>query len=232
MTRAYTATAAPQEAPAPYPGDGEVSGPEVLFVCARGAGRSPMGAALLEQHSHGRIQARSAGTSPAPAVAPTVVAAMAELGVDLSGHRPTQLTDGAVRAASVVITMGCGDIVPVYPHTRYLAWEVDDPAGRSLEDVRAIRDEIDTRVRVLLYSLGVAARVGLLRGGSAAAHPGGDHRNGPETISAPVISTPAAAGQTPPGQVAGGPPRLPVPPPRTRAYLTRGGPRFGPALRG
>nr|WP_308204968.1 arsenate reductase ArsC [Frankia tisae] len=137
--------------------------PEVLFVCVHNAGRSQMGAALLDQHGGGRVQARSAGTAPAATLHLPVVAAMAEVGIDLSGACPTRLTDDAVRTASVVISMGCAGTVPIYPHTRYLTWELDDPAEKPLEDVRPIRDEIDSRVRSLLYSLGVAARVGLLR---------------------------------------------------------------------
>ncbi|WP_368861195.1 hypothetical protein [Frankia sp. AgB32] len=134
----------------------------MLFVCVHDAGRSQMGAALLGHHSRGRIQARSAGTAPAPAVASPVVAAMAEIGIDLSDACPTRLTDDAVRAASVVISMDGGDAVPFYPHTRYLSWELADPAEQPLEVVRPIRDEIDARVRALVYRLGVAARVGLL----------------------------------------------------------------------
>ncbi len=144
--------------------------PEVLFVCVHNAGRSQMGAALLDQHGGGRVQARSAGTAPAATLHLPVVAAMAEVGIDLSGTCPTRLTDDAVRTASVVISMGCTGTVPIYPHTRYLTWELDDPAEKPLEDVRPIRDEIDSRVRFLLYSLGVAARVGLLRD-----HPDPDH---------------------------------------------------------
>ncbi|CAO5236602.1 hypothetical protein [Frankia sp. AgKG'84/4] len=144
------------------PGPDAIRPPEVLFVCAHDAGRSQMGAALLDHHSRGRIQARSAGTAPAPAVASPIVAAMAEIGIDLSEASPTRLTDDAVRAASVVICMDGGDTVPFYPHTRYLSWELADPAEQPLEVVRPIRDEIDARVRALVYRLGVAARVGLL----------------------------------------------------------------------
>ncbi|WP_308204546.1 hypothetical protein [Frankia sp. R82] len=201
MTHTCPTVATPQAAHAPYPGAVAADGPEVLFVCTRGAGRSPMGAALLSQHSHGRIQAHSAGTSPAPWTAPAVVTAMAELGIDLSAHRPIRLTDDAVRSASVVITMGCGDAVPQYPHARYLTWEVDDPAERPLEEVRSIRDEIDTRVRALLYSLGVAARVGLLRGGTP--DPG---LTDPDRSAAgpPAGGCPATDGSGGTGLVAGG----------------------------
>jgi protein-tyrosine-phosphatase len=169
------------------PEPGVTRPPEVLFVCVHNAGRSQMGAALLDQYGHGRVQARSAGTAPAAAVAPPVVAAMAEIGIDLSDAHPTRLTDDAVRAASVVISMGCGDAVPFYPHTRYLSWELDDPAEKPLEDVRPIRDEIDARVRALVYRLGVAARVGLL--GRQALR--GEHE--PAGRPAPTVPRPAPA---------------------------------------
>ncbi len=127
--------------------------PQVLLVCVHNAGRSQMAAALLERHAGGRVRVRSAGTLPAAEVDPAVVAAMRELGVDLSGEVPTGLEDGAVRSADVVVTMGCGDACPVYPGKRYLDWDLPDPAGRSLEEVRPIRDEIDSRVRDLLSEL-------------------------------------------------------------------------------
>ena len=124
--------------------------PEVLFVCVHNAGRSQMAAALLDHHASGRVRVRSAGSMPADEVNPAVVAAMAELGLDLSQEFPKPLTDEHVRAADVVITMGCGDACPVYPGKRYLDWDLPDPAGKGLEDVRPIRDEIDRRVRALL----------------------------------------------------------------------------------
>lgn len=128
--------------------------PEVLFVCVHNAGRSQMAAALLSLHSQGRVSVRSAGSEPADAVNPLAVEAMAELGVDLTGAFPKRLTDDAVRAADVVVTMGCGDACPVYPGKRYEDWEVRDPAeASSLEEVRAIRDDIDRRVRHLLAEL-------------------------------------------------------------------------------
>ena len=130
--------------------------PEVLFVCVHNAGRSQMAAALLHHHAAGSVVVRSAGSAPADTVNPAVVAAMAELGLDLSREFPKPLTDDAVRAADVVITMGCGDACPVYPGKRYLNWELADPAGRDVADVRPIRDEIDRRVRGLLVELGVA----------------------------------------------------------------------------
>ncbi|SHF81267.1 arsenate reductase ArsC [Streptoalloteichus hindustanus] len=127
--------------------------PEVLFVCVHNAGRSQMAAALLQHHARGRVTVRSAGSTPADTVNPAVVEAMAEVGIDLSAAFPKPLTTEAVRAATVVITMGCGDACPVFPGKRYLDWQVPDPAGRSVEEVRPIRDEIDRRVRALLAEL-------------------------------------------------------------------------------
>ena len=127
--------------------------PEVLFVCVHNAGRSQMAAALLDHHADGRVTVRSAGSAPAASVNPAVVAVMAELGLDLSKEFPKPLTDDAVRAADVVITMGCGDACPVYPGKRYLNWELDDPAGQDVERVRPIRDDIDRRVTELLADL-------------------------------------------------------------------------------
>ncbi len=123
--------------------------PEVLFVCVQNAGRSQIAAALLSLRSHGRVHVRSAGSTPAETVNPLVVAALAEIGVDLDDAFPKPLTDEVVRAADVVITMGCGDACPIYPGTRYEDWVVDDPAGADLGGVRAIRDEIDLRVQAL-----------------------------------------------------------------------------------
>jgi arsenate reductase len=127
--------------------------PEVLFVCVHNAGRSQMAAALLERRAEGRVRVRSAGSAPADEVNPAVVAAMAELGIDISSERPKRLTDEAVSEADVVVTMGCGDACPVFPGKRYLDWELDDPSGKSVEDVRPIRDEIDRRVNALLAEL-------------------------------------------------------------------------------
>jgi arsenate reductase (thioredoxin) len=129
--------------------------PEVLFVCVHNAGRSQMAAGLLTLRSGGRVRVRSAGSDPAGELDPAAVAAMAELGVDLSGALPKPLTDDAVRAADLVITMGCGDSCPVHPGKRYEDWAVDDPAGESLETVRAIRDELDGRVQKLIAELAV-----------------------------------------------------------------------------
>ena len=134
--------------------------PEVLFVCVHNAGRSQMAAALLERYGAGRIRVRSAGSAPAGEVNPAVVEAMAELGIDIGAERPEALTTAGVEAADVVITMGCGDACPIYPGKRYLDWELDDPAGRSVEAVRPIRDEIDRRVRRLVEELVSADGVG------------------------------------------------------------------------
>jgi arsenate reductase len=127
--------------------------PEVLFVCVHNAGRSQMAAALLHRHAQGRVHVRSAGSTPADEINPSVAAAMAEIGLDLSQEFPKPLTDEVVRAADVVVTMGCGDACPVFPGKRYVDWELDDPSGLGLEQVRAIRDEIDGRVRGLLTEL-------------------------------------------------------------------------------
>ena len=127
--------------------------PQVLFVCVHNAGRSQMAAALIGLRSAGRIDVRSAGSSPAGEVNPAVVAAMAELGVDLSREAPKALTDDAVRASDVVVTMGCGDACPIFPGKRYEDWELEDPAGKDVETVRRIRDEIDARVTALADEL-------------------------------------------------------------------------------
>jgi arsenate reductase (thioredoxin) len=127
--------------------------PEVLFVCVHNAGRSQMAAALLDRHAKGKVMVRSAGSDPADRLNPAVVAAMAEVGIDLSKEFPKPLTDQAVRAADVVITMGCGDACPIYPGKRYEDWQLQDPAGQPIQVVRGIRDDIDRRVRQLLTDL-------------------------------------------------------------------------------
>ena len=127
--------------------------PEVLFVCVHNAGRSQMAAGLVDLRSGGRIHVRSAGSTPADEINPAVVEAMAEVGVDLSKAFPKPLTDEVVRAADVVITMGCGDACPIYPGKKYEDWELDDPAGQGLETARRIRDEIDARVDKLVAEL-------------------------------------------------------------------------------
>jgi arsenate reductase (thioredoxin) len=127
--------------------------PEVLFVCVHNAGRSQMAAALLDHHAAGRVVVRSAGSQPADQLNPAVVEAMAEIGLDISKEFPKPLTDDAVKASDVVITMGCGDECPYFPGKRYLDWKLDDPAGQGIDAVRPIRDDIDTRVRALLAEL-------------------------------------------------------------------------------
>ena len=127
--------------------------PEVLFVCVHNAGRSQMAAGLVKLRSQGRIHVRSAGSTAADEINPAVVEAMDELGVDMSEEYPKPLTDEVVRAADVVITMGCGDACPIYPGKRYEDWQLDDPAGQGIEAVRVIRDEIDARVQRLITEL-------------------------------------------------------------------------------
>ena len=127
--------------------------PEVLFVCAQNAGRSQMAAGLVKLRSEGRVNVRSAGSNPAQDLDPAVVQAMTEIGVDMGEEFPKPLTDEVVRAADVVVTMGCGDACPIYPGKLYEDWELDDPADKSLETVRRIRDDIDRRVRTLLEQL-------------------------------------------------------------------------------
>jgi protein-tyrosine-phosphatase len=127
--------------------------PEVLFVCVHNAGRSQMAAGLVKLRSQGRIHVRSAGSAPGEQINPAAIEAMEELGVDMSEEFPKPLTDEVVRAADVVITMGCGDACPIYPGKRYEDWALDDPAGQDLDTVRRIRDELDRRVRTLIAEL-------------------------------------------------------------------------------
>ena len=134
--------------------------PEVLFVCTHNAGRSQMAAALLDHLAGGRVTVTSAGSQPAAELNPAVVAAMAEIGLDISREFPKRLTTGFVQAADIVITMGCGDACPVYPGKRYLDWDLPDPAGLDLDAVRPIRDEIASRVSELLDQIGGAAAAG------------------------------------------------------------------------
>jgi arsenate reductase len=130
-----------------------MSRPTVLFVCVRNAGRSQMAAGLLEKIAGPGVRVLSAGTQPADDVHPNVVTAMREAGVELSEARPRRLEDDTVREADVVITMGCGDECPFHPGKRYEDWDLPDPAGRPIGEVREIRDEIERRVRDLLSSL-------------------------------------------------------------------------------
>ncbi len=127
--------------------------PEVLFVCVQNAGRSQLASAILRHLAGDRVRVRTAGSAPAEAVRGSVVTALDEIGVPLGGEFPKPLTDEVVRAADVVVTMGCGDACPVYPGRRYLDWAVEDPVGRSASEVAAIRDDIDGRVRALLAEL-------------------------------------------------------------------------------
>jgi arsenate reductase len=127
--------------------------PEVLFVCTHNAGRSQMAAGLVKLRSEGRIHVRSAGSTPADEINPAAAEAMEELGVDMSEEFPKPLTDEVVKAADVVITMGCGDACPIFPGKRYEDWDLEDPAGKDLEAVRRIRDEIDRRVQHLVDEL-------------------------------------------------------------------------------
>lgn len=127
--------------------------PEVLFVCVHNSGRSQMAAGLVKLRSEGRIHVRSAGSDPGEEINPVVIDAMTELGVDMTEAFPKPLTDEVVRAADVVITMGCGDACPIYTGKKYEDWELDDPAGQEIDTVRRIRDELDTRVMTLIGEL-------------------------------------------------------------------------------
>jgi arsenate reductase len=130
--------------------------PSVLFVCIHNAGRSQMAAAYARHLSGGAVEVRSAGSAPADQVNPSAVAAMAEEGIDITAERPKILTTDAVQISDVVITMGCGDTCPVYPGKRYEDWDLEDPAGKGVDSVRPIRDDIKTRVLTLLAELDVA----------------------------------------------------------------------------
>ncbi len=127
--------------------------PAVLFLCVHNAGRSQMAAALLARRAGDRVTVHSAGSAPGETLNPAVVAAMAELGIDISAEQPKRLTDDMARDADVVVTMGCGDACPVYPGKRYVDWDLPDPAGKALEEVRPIRDDIAARVDALLNEL-------------------------------------------------------------------------------
>jgi protein-tyrosine-phosphatase len=131
--------------------------PRVLFLCVHNAGRSQMAAGFLRSLAGDAVGVYSGGSEPADRVNPMAVAAMAERGIDISGFQPQRWSDDEIRAADVVVTMGCGDTCPYYPGKRYVDWELDDPAGRPIEEVRPIRDEIERRVRALMGELGVGA---------------------------------------------------------------------------
>jgi protein-tyrosine-phosphatase len=130
--------------------------PSVLFVCIHNAGRSQMASAYLTHLAGDRVEVRSAGSAPAESVNPAAVAAMLEEGIDMSAETPKILTDGAVRASDVVITMGCGDTCPIYPGKRYEDWVLEDPAGQGVESVRPIRDEIRRRIEQLISEIAPA----------------------------------------------------------------------------
>ena len=127
--------------------------PTVLFVCVHNAGRSQMAAGWLRHLAGDRVEVLSAGSAPAEGINPVAVEAMAEVGIDIAGQQPKLLSDAAVQSSDVVITMGCGDACPFYPGTRYEDWALDDPAGRGIDAVRPIRDEIRRRVEELIASL-------------------------------------------------------------------------------
>ena len=127
--------------------------PSVLFVCVHNAGRSQMAAGFLQALGEGRIDVLSAGSTPGDQINPVAVEAMAEIGIDIAGEQPKKLTDDAVIASDVVITMGCGDECPYFPGKRYEDWVLTDPAGQGIEVVREVRDEIKTRVEELIASL-------------------------------------------------------------------------------
>ncbi len=129
--------------------------PTVLFLCVHNAGRSQMARGWFEHLAGGRAVALSGGSEPANEVNPAAVAAMAEIGIDIAGATPRRWTEEIVRAADVVVTMGCGDTCPVFPAKRYEDWTLTDPAGKSVEEVRLIRDEIGRHVRALLARLGI-----------------------------------------------------------------------------
>lgn len=131
--------------------------PSVLFVCVHNAGRSQMAAAYLAHLSGGAVEVRSAGSAPADQVNPAAVEAMAEEGIDIAAEVPKVLTTDAVRESDVVVTMGCGDTCPIFPGKRYEDWELDDPAGKGVEAVRPIRDQIKGRILTLLEELDLPA---------------------------------------------------------------------------
>ena len=127
--------------------------PTVLFVCVHNAGRSQMAAGWLRHLAGDRVEVLSAGSAPAGSINSVAVEAMAEVGIDIAGQQPQLLSDAAVQESDVVITMGCGDACPFYPGKRYEDWELEDPAGKSIETVREVRDEIEGRVKELLASI-------------------------------------------------------------------------------
>jgi arsenate reductase len=135
----------------------EAGKPTVLFVCVHNAGRSQMAAAWLEHLARDRVRVLSGGTTPASAINPVAVAAMAEVSIDLSGRTPHPWTEADLHSADVIVTMGCGDACPFYPGKRYEDWRVADPRDRPIEEVRLIRDDIERRVRGLLDDLRIGS---------------------------------------------------------------------------
>lgn len=135
--------------------------PSVLFLCVHNAGRSQMAAGWMRHLAGDQVEVFSGGSEPAEAVNAAAVGAMAEKGIDISGQLPQPWADEIVRAADVIVTMGCGDACPVYPGKRYVDWELDDPAGKSVEEVRPIRDDLELRVRGLMAELGVQPKPGV-----------------------------------------------------------------------
>ena len=131
--------------------------PLVVFLCVHNAGRSQMASALMERYADGALRVRSGGSDPADSVNPAVVEAMAEMGIDLTGQTPRKWSMEDLEEAEVIVTMGCGDECPLIPGKRYIDWQLDDPAGKTVDEVRPIRDDIDKRVRALLNELWVAA---------------------------------------------------------------------------
>jgi protein-tyrosine-phosphatase len=128
--------------------------PSVVFLCVHNAGRSQMAAGFMRALAGGRVAVFSGGSEPADRLNPVAVAAMAEKGIDIGHEQPRRWADDELRAADVIVTMGCGDECPFYPGKRYLDWELEDPAGKSLDQVRPIRDEIERHIRALLQELG------------------------------------------------------------------------------
>ena len=157
--------------------------PSVLFVCVHNAGRSQMAAAYLAHLSGGAVEVRSAGSAPADQVNPAAVEAMAEEGIDIAAEVPKVLTTDAVRESDVVITMGCGDTCPIFPGKRYEDWELDDPAGKGVDAVRPIRDQIKARVLTLLDELDLPAATALTQPAWASSGQGPRDRASPTAAS-------------------------------------------------
>jgi arsenate reductase len=150
-------TMVPMVEPSSRPPDPLRRVPLVVFLCVHNAGRSQMAAGWLRHLAGDRAEVLSGGSNPASDLNPAAVASMAEVGIDIASELPKPWTDEIVQAADVVVTMGCGDSCPVFPGVRYLDWDLDDPAGRTPDEVRPIRDEIERRVRALMADLGVPA---------------------------------------------------------------------------